>query len=141
MSASDLRLSARALGLTAALVASAQALAQNPPVITDADIERVRREQPTISDQDIEQARQRHRMPSDAELEAAPAPARPSDHGMPSAYPIGRVATRPERGARKTPPYPTGSPAATARSAVTSVRSVITGRRPAFVKWGAGATP
>jgi conjugal transfer pilus assembly protein TrbC len=42
--ASDLRLSARALGLIAALGASAPALAQNPPVITDADIERVRRE-------------------------------------------------------------------------------------------------
>ena len=67
MWASDLRPSAWALGLTAALVASAQALAQNPPVITDADIERVRREQPTISEQDIDLARQRHRMPSEAE--------------------------------------------------------------------------
>ena len=74
MSASDLRLSARALGLTAALLASAQALAQNPPVITDADIERVRREQPAITDQDIDAARQKYGMPSDAELRSAPVP-------------------------------------------------------------------
>ena len=74
MSASDLRLSARALGLTAALVASAQALAQNPPVITDADIERVRREQPAITDQDIDAARRKYSMPVDAELRYAPVP-------------------------------------------------------------------
>ena len=72
MSASDFRLSARALGLTAALLASAQALAQNPPVITDADIERVRREMPTVTDQDIDAARRKYGMPSDAELRSAP---------------------------------------------------------------------
>jgi len=60
-----------ALAFAAALAVSAQTLAQNPPLVTDADIERVRRDQPTISEQDIEQARQRHRMPSDAELQAA----------------------------------------------------------------------
>ena len=74
MSASDLRLSARALGLTAALVASAQALAQNPPVITDADIERVRREQPAITEGDIDAARRKYSMPGDAELRSAPVP-------------------------------------------------------------------
>ena len=74
MSASDLRLSARALGHTAALLASAQALAQNPPVITDADIERVRREQPAITDGDIDAARRKYSMPGDAELRYAPVP-------------------------------------------------------------------
>ena len=74
MSASDLRLSARALGLTAALLASAQALAQNSPVITDADIERVRREQPAITEGDIDAARRKYSMPGDAELRYAPVP-------------------------------------------------------------------
>lgn len=73
-----------ALAFAAALAASAQALAQYPPLVTDADIERVRREQPTISEQDIEQARQRHRMPSDDELEATPAPARPNLDALPT---------------------------------------------------------
>ena len=74
MWASNLRLSARALGLTAALVASAQAQAQNPPVITDADIERVRREQPAITEGDIDAARRKYSMPGDAELRYAPVP-------------------------------------------------------------------
>ena len=74
MWASDLRPSAWALGLTAALVASAQALAQNPPVITDADIERVRREQPAITEGDIDAARRKYSMPGDAELRYAPVP-------------------------------------------------------------------
>ncbi|WP_068635454.1 type-F conjugative transfer system pilin assembly protein TrbC [Thauera butanivorans] len=82
MSASNLALPA--LAFAAALVASAQALAEDPPLITDADIERARREQPAISDQDIERARQRHRMPSDAELEAAPVPARPNLDALPT---------------------------------------------------------
>ena len=74
MSASDLRLSARALGLTAALLASTQALAQNPPVITDADIERARRDQPAITEGDIDAARRKYSMPGDAELRYAPVP-------------------------------------------------------------------
>ena len=74
MWASDLHPSARALGLAAALVASAQALAQNPPVITDADIERVRREQPAITEGDIDAARRKYSMPGDAELRYAPVP-------------------------------------------------------------------
>lgn len=73
-----------ALAFAAALAASAQTLAQKLPLVTDADIERVRREQPTISEQDIEQARQRHRMPSDAELQAAPVPARPNLYALPT---------------------------------------------------------
>lgn len=73
-----------ALAFAAVLASSAQTLAQNPPLVTNADIERVRREQPAISDQDIEQARQRHRMPSDAELEATPAPALPNLDALPT---------------------------------------------------------
>lgn len=83
MWASDLRLSAWALGLTAALVASAQALVQNPPVITDADIERVRRDMPTVTDQDIDAARRKYGMPSDAELRSAPVPTRPNVEALP----------------------------------------------------------
>ena len=83
MWASDLHPSARALGLVAALVASAQALAQNPPVITDADIERVRREMPTVTDQDIDAARRKYGMPSDAELRSAPVPTRPNVEALP----------------------------------------------------------
>jgi conjugal transfer pilus assembly protein TrbC len=64
-------------------VASAQALAQNPPVITDADIERVRREMPTVTDQDIDAARRKYRMPSDTELRSAPAPTRPNVEALP----------------------------------------------------------
>lgn len=83
MWASDLRPSTRALGLAAALVASAAALAQNPPVITDADIERGRREMPTITDQDIDAARRKYGMPSDAELRSAPVPTRPNVEALP----------------------------------------------------------
>ena len=73
-----------ALAFAVVLAASAQTLAQNPPLVTDADIERVRREQPAISEQDIEQARQRHRMPSNTELQAAPVPARPNIDALPA---------------------------------------------------------
>ena len=85
MSATEFRFSffIRTLGLAAALAANGQTQAMDPPVITDADIERVRREQPTITEQDIEQARQRHRMPSDAELQAAPVPNRPNIEALP----------------------------------------------------------
>lgn len=73
-----------ALALAAALAVSAQSLAQNPPLVTDVDIERVRREQPTVSEHDIEQARQRHRQPSEAELHAAPVPAPPNLDALPT---------------------------------------------------------
>lgn len=65
------------------LVGAADALAQSPPIVTDADIARARREQPTITDQDIERARQKHRTPSDAELNAAPVPTRPNIDALP----------------------------------------------------------
>lgn len=81
MSASNPALPALAF---AALAASAPSLAQTPPLVTDADIERVRREQPTITEQDIELARQRHRLPSEAELQAAPVPARPNLDALPA---------------------------------------------------------
>ena len=83
MWASELHPSVWDLGLTAALVASAQALAQNPPVITDADIERVRRAMPTVTDQDIDAARRKYGMPSDAELRSAPVPTRPNVEALP----------------------------------------------------------
>ena len=95
MWASDLRLSARALGLTAALLASAQALAQNPPVITDADIERVRREQPAITEGDIDAARRKYSMPGDAELRYAPVPI-PNVEALPQ--PLSRTPIDLERG-------------------------------------------
>ena len=82
MSASNRALPA--LAFAAALAVSSQTLAQNPPFVTDADIERVRRDQPAISEQDIEQARQRHRMPSDTDLEATPVPARPNVDALPT---------------------------------------------------------
>ncbi|WP_406625162.1 type-F conjugative transfer system pilin assembly protein TrbC [Acidovorax sp. SDU_ACID1] len=44
----------------------------SPPNITEADIERVRREQPTITDRDIEEARRKHRTPPDVEMQAVP---------------------------------------------------------------------
>ncbi len=65
------------------LVGAADALAQSPRIVTDADIARARREQPTITDQDIERARQKHRTPSDAELNAAPVPTRPNIDALP----------------------------------------------------------
>lgn len=43
--------------------------AQGPADVSDADLERVRREQPVITEQDIEQARQRNTMPAEAALE------------------------------------------------------------------------
>ena len=76
MSAIDLRFnfSIRVLGFATALVVGGQALAQNPPTVTDADIERARRETPTVTDQDIEAARRKYSMPGAAELLSAPVP-------------------------------------------------------------------
>ena len=53
------------------------------PDISEADLERVRREQPTVTEQDIEQARRRHREPGEAELKAAPVPSAPAIEALP----------------------------------------------------------
>lgn len=53
------------------------------PDISEADLERVRREQPAVTEQDIEQARRRHRMPGNAELKAAPVPSAPAIDTLP----------------------------------------------------------
>lgn len=60
------------LGLGAALAVSIPAYAQISPVVTEADIERARRETPTITEQDVELARQKYALPSDADRRSAP---------------------------------------------------------------------
>jgi len=60
------------LGLSAALVVSGSAQAQISPVVTEADIERARREIPTVTEQDIELARQKYALPGDAGNQSAP---------------------------------------------------------------------
>jgi len=75
------------LGLSAALAIGSPALAQTTPVVTEADIERARRETPTVTEQDIELARQKYAQPIDVgrrsapqnspNLEALPKPATP----------------------------------------------------------------
>ena len=59
------------------------AFGQQSAVVTDADIERARRETPSVTDQDIEAARRKYGMPSDAELRSAPVPARPNIDALP----------------------------------------------------------
>lgn len=75
------------LALTTLLLSSAvsigTALAQSVPVITEADIERTRRDQPNITDQDMERARQKYRAPTEAELSAAPVPVQPNIEALP----------------------------------------------------------
>ena len=74
MLATDLHrtLASLILGLNAALVAGTSALAQTTPVVTEADIERARRETPTVTEQDIELARQKYALPSEAGHRSAP---------------------------------------------------------------------
>lgn len=60
------------LGLGATLAVSIPAYAQSSPVVTEADIERARRETPTVTEQDIELARQRYALPNEAEHRSAP---------------------------------------------------------------------
>lgn len=60
------------LGLSAALVAGTSAQAQISPVVSEADIERARRETPTVTEQDIELARQKYALPSEAGHRSAP---------------------------------------------------------------------
>jgi conjugal transfer pilus assembly protein TrbC len=90
VSASDLfirPLNRPSLALTALLLSSAVSIgtawAQPAPVITEADIERARREQPHITDEDMARARQKYRAPSEAELNAAPVPAQPNIDALP----------------------------------------------------------
>lgn len=75
------------LALTALILSSAvsisTALAQAAPIVTDADIERVRREQPHITEQDLKRARQKYRSPTEAELSAAPVPVQPNIDALP----------------------------------------------------------
>jgi len=75
------------LGLGATLATGSLALAQTTPVVTEADIERARRETATVTEQDVELARQKYALPSEAgrrsapqnspNLEALPQPATP----------------------------------------------------------------
>lgn len=67
----------------ATLAAACQGVAQPSPVVTDAAVERARREQPTITERDIEQARKKHPMPSDAQLKSAPTPGRINIDALP----------------------------------------------------------
>lgn len=79
MSATEvLRTSFLALAAIGAVQAHAQA-----PAVTDADIERAKRNQPVVTDADVERARERHRMPSEAELRRAPAPSTPRIDALP----------------------------------------------------------
>ena len=60
------------LGLSAVFSAGTLAQAQTSPVVTEADIERARRETPMVTEQDIELARQKYALPSDADRRSAP---------------------------------------------------------------------
>ena len=70
------------LGLSAALAASSPAQAQISPVVTEADIERARRETPTVTEQDVELARQKYALPSEAGHRSAP-PNSPNIEALP----------------------------------------------------------
>ena len=78
---------ARAAFLSAVFVAASicmnDAMAQDNPVVTDADIARAKRNQPAITDQDMERAQRKHRMPSDAALSRVPIPAAPHIDALP----------------------------------------------------------
>lgn len=84
MSATDLHrtLASLILGLSAALVAGTSAQAQISPVVTEADIERARRETPTVTEQDIELARQKNALPREAGHRSAP-PNSPNIEALP----------------------------------------------------------
>ena len=85
MSATDYSqiLSIGALLLIAGFVVSGRASAQDAPVVTEADIERARREVPTVTEQDIAAARRKYGMPGDAELQVAPIPIHPRIEALP----------------------------------------------------------
>ncbi len=77
---------ALAVLLLSSTVGAANAQAQSSSVVTDADMDRVRREQPQITDQDVERARQKYRAPSEAELNAAPVPVQPDIDALPQPH-------------------------------------------------------
>ena len=85
MSVTDLcrMASALVIGLTATLAMGDQALAQNPPLVTETDIERVRRETPTVTEQDIDAAQRKYGLPSAAERRSTPIPIRPTIEALP----------------------------------------------------------
>ena len=58
--------------------------AQVPVDISDADIERVRREQPVITEQDIEHARRRNTMPDDKAMDSILRPSRTNIDALPT---------------------------------------------------------
>jgi conjugal transfer pilus assembly protein TrbC len=74
VSATDLHrfLTPLLLGLCAAFAIGSPAQSQISPVVTEAEIERARRETPTVTEQDIELARQKYALPSDAGYRSAP---------------------------------------------------------------------
>ena len=84
MSATDFHrtLAAVILWLSAALVVGSSAQAQISPVVTEADIERARRETPTVTEQDVELARQKYALPGDAGRRSAP-PNSPNIEALP----------------------------------------------------------
>ena len=85
MSVTDVRriTSTLVIGLTAAFAAGNRALAQNPPLVTETDIERASRETPTVTEQDIDAAQRKYGRASDAELRSAPMPIRPMIEALP----------------------------------------------------------
>lgn len=75
MSATDLCVLLRSIlasTLAATGINAVSAAGPAVPVVTEADIERARRDQPTISDQDIEAARRKHHPPDESALQASP---------------------------------------------------------------------
>ena len=74
MSATDLHrfLTPLLLGLCAAFAIGSPAQSQISPVVTEAEIERARRETPTVTEQDIELARQKYALPGEAGHRSAP---------------------------------------------------------------------
>ena len=74
MSATNLHqpLSILILSLSAVFAAGSPAQAEILPVVTEADIERARRETPTVTEKDIELARQKYALPSDTDRRSAP---------------------------------------------------------------------
>ena len=84
MSATDLHrfLTPLLLGLCAAFAIGSPAQSQISPVVTEAEIERARRETPTVTEQDIELARQKYALPSEAGHRSAP-PNSPNIEALP----------------------------------------------------------